>query len=539
MSDNSDAGRQRLSQPPGEAELSGALCEGDLQRARTLIEAGADVRYKRDHGYDAVLDAVHGRGMDPDQQLLELLALLAAHDADLSGVSSYGESGLRVLSRRGRFDAVRLLLDAGADKTQLGWTPLMEAVALGSLADVQAALANGPALEERDWWERTAWLIALHTGDITKAKLLRERGADPTACGRCGRPPLFYAIQGHHPDLLRWLLREGGDVHQTDEFGTTALIEAVENDDLNCVEILLNTGANVETNANGTALGRARTREIIMRLIAAGADPADANQRVILGLRATGDEALAAVTPDEFHRTFAPRFGESNPEWMNNRFWEAMIRCGISAYGALHRFEVAGPVPEPARFGLYTPDRKRTRSRFGGPVWCAQRFGQSLTLLPDGRAVQIGGEHEDYYDPDFCIYNDVFVHGRDASVAIYGYPESVFPPTDFHTATLVGGHIYVIGSLGYQGTRRPGDTPVYRLDIRTLRMDRVDAGGEAPGWIYKHRATAVKSHEIRIWGGKVVTAIGSGESHQENTTCFVLDLERLAWRRESTPRPES
>jgi len=25
--------------------------------------------------------------------------------------------------------------------------------------------------------------------------------------------------------------------------------------------------------------------------------------------------------------------------------------------------------------------------------------------LPDGRLVSVGGEHEDYYDPDFCIYN--------------------------------------------------------------------------------------------------------------------------------------
>ncbi|MBV9124038.1 MAG: ankyrin repeat domain-containing protein, partial [Planctomycetes bacterium] len=331
------------------AELSEALREGDLQQVRALMEAGADACYKRDHGYDAVLDAVHGRGMDCDQRLLELLALLAAHGADLSGVSSYGESGLRVLSRLGRFDAVRWLLEAGADKSQLGWTPLMEAVALGSLADVQAALANDPAIEERDWWERTAWLIALLTGDISKAKLLRERGAEPTACGRCGCPPLFYAIRGHHPDMLRWLLREGADVHQTDEFGTTALMEAVENDDLNCVEILLNAGANVEINAHGTAISRAGSREIIMRLLAAGADPADADQRVILGLRATDDEALAAVTPDEFRRTFAPKFGESNPERMNKPFWEAMIRCGLSAYGALHRFEVGAPVRGPAR----------------------------------------------------------------------------------------------------------------------------------------------------------------------------------------------
>jgi hypothetical protein len=167
------------------------------------------------------------------------------------------------------------------------------------------------------------------------------------------------------------------------------------------------------------------------------------------------------------------------------------------------------------------------------------RFGQSITLLPDGRVVQIGGEHEDYYDLDFCIYNDVFVHQRDGSVAVYGYPQSVFPPTDFHTATLVGDSICVIGSLGYQGTRCYGETPVYRLDVHTLRMDRVHASGEGPGWIYKHRAVAVPPHGIRIWGGMVVSGSHNTESHEQNLGSFLLDLDRLRWRRESMPGPRA
>jgi hypothetical protein len=151
--------------------------------------------------------------------------------------------------------------------------------------------------------------------------------------------------------------------------------------------------------------------------------------------------------------------------------------------------------------------------------------------------VQIGGEHEDSYDPDFCIYNDVFVYERDGSVAVYGYPESVFPPTDFHTATIIGNSIYVIGSLGYWGTRRPGETPVYRLDVRTLRMDHLHVSGDAPGWIYKHRAIATGPDGIRVWGGKVVTRRNDEESHEENSGSFVLDLKRLCWRRDSTPGP--
>ena len=74
---------------------------------------------------------------------------------------------------------------------------------------------------------------------------------------------------------------------------------------------------------------------------------------------------------------------------------------------------------------------------------------------------------------------------------------------------------------------------MYRLDTRTLRMDRLDTVGEAPGWIYKHRAVAAPPHGIRIWDGKVVTRRDDTESHEQNFGSFVLDLEDLRWRRET------
>ena len=90
-------------------------------------------------------------------------------------------------------------------------------------------------------------------------------------------------------------------------------------------------------------------------------------------------------------------------------------------------------------------------------------------------------------------------------------------PTDFHTATLVAGGIYVVGSLGYVGARTYGTTPVYRLDVESLRMGRLEVGGEAPGWIYEHRADLVGPNRIRVSGGKVVTSAGGEETHTENT----------------------
>src|SRR5262249_36012233 len=148
-----------------------------------------------------------------------------------------------------------------------------------------------------------------------------------------------------------------------------------------------------------------------------GADPQHLSRsarRAILGYAPEPDQDLLETSASEFQQNRSRKFGTQHPEIMNNPFWEGMIRSGISAYEAGVLFSVGNKFD-----GTYNP------------IWCAQRFGQSLTFLSDGRIVQIAGEHEDGYDPDFCIYNDVFVHAGVGSVVIYGYPESVFPPTDF------------------------------------------------------------------------------------------------------------
>jgi ankyrin repeat protein len=500
--------------------LVAALQEGDPETVASLIAAGADVRYRREHGYDALIDAVHGRDVLGDRRLLELLRMLIEHGVELSGVTSYEESGLRVLSRLGRFDAVRLLLDAGADERHLAWTPLIRAVALGSKADVEAAVGNGEALEGRDFWSRTAWLAALVVGDLTKAKLLRERGANVDARGRIGKLPLVYAIEGHHAELVRWLLEIGQRAEATDEFDTTPLMAAAEADDLVCVELLLAAGANPNYRcASGTVLDHASTREVVARLLAADADPSHlrhAGHRVLVGLPPDSDPSSLRASAEEFRRARTRRFGNSNPERFEEPFWESMIVSGISAHAAASYFSEAS-------------DRR-------APVWCAERFGQSITFLADGRIVQIAGEHEDSYDADFCIYNDVFVHHPDGSIAIYGYPESDFPPTDFHTATLAGGFIYLVGSLGYQGKRRFGETPVQRLDVRTFRIETLRATGDAPGWLYGHRARFIGPHEILVSGGTLASLQDDDETRADNADTFVLDLERLVWRREPVPQ---
>lgn len=321
--------------------------------------------------------------------------------------------------------------------------------------------------------------------------------------------------------MLEWLIDLGAPISETDDFGTTALMAAVQGDNLQAIEVLLKSGADLSLEQHGeTALGKARSREVVIRLLDAGSDTSElsfAGRRALLGFDPDPDELLFEATPADFSKARSRRFGRSNPEAMDEPFWIAMIRSGINAFQAQRRFG---------------------ESNRGSAVWCAQRFGQSLTRLPDGRIIQIAGEHEDYYDSDFCIYNDVFVHESDTAIRIYGYPESVFPPTDFHSATLLGDYIYIIGSLGYQGARRYGTTPVYRLNIATFQMERLEVSGEPPGWISEHRALSRGPEEIRVFGGRLVTAGPDGtETYFDNPVSFILKTRKLVWEREDSALP--
>ncbi|HTR24748.1 MAG TPA: ankyrin repeat domain-containing protein [Terriglobales bacterium] len=502
-------------------ESSTALALSDLEKLKVLIEAGADVLHHEEHGYDALINAACGRDAAHNTQLLDILDLLIAKGVSLRGMTTYGESAVRVLSRMGRFDAVQFLLKKGANPQDIKFTPLIEAVAWGALDEVAALVKAGANLEEREYWERTPWLIAIQTGQIERAEFLLKAGVDRNARGGRGdTPPLFYAIDNGGLPMLRWLLSIGINLEQTDDFGKTALFEAVEQRSYEAVDILLAAGADVRHQCKtGPPLSFATNGEIAVRLMEAGDDPLELGfsaRRSIIGYPPEPDADLLNATAAEFTLYRDRRFGQNNAEVMNNPFWIGMIRSGINSYAAKSLFELeeASDSSQP-------------------PVWCAQRFGQSLTFLTDGRIVQVAGEHEDSYDPDFCIYNDVFVHCPDGTVVIYGYPEALFPPTDFHTATLVGNHIYLIGCLGYQHARLYGETPVYRLDIRTFQIERVQTTGDKPGWIYKHRATLASPGRIQVAGGEILSKSNDELAHSKNARVFTLDIEHLVWFSES------
>jgi hypothetical protein len=221
---------------------------------------------------------------------------------------------------------------------------------------------------------------------------------------------------------------------------------------------------------------------------------------------------------------------------MNCAFWEWMLRGEENAPatedGSLE--EIGLRIREGKLKSRYGPYRARDffkipMDRKHGPIWTFERYGLTKTELPDGRVVCIGGEHEDSYDPDFYIYNDVIVFLSDGEIEIYGYPKEIFPPTDFHSATLLGDRIIVVGCLGNRGDRSPGFTPVYCVDTRDYSISELTTGGKPPGWIFKHVAKPMGDGVIRVHGGQLVECEGEQQLFRRNNEEFELDTKSRTW----------
>ena len=219
----------------------------------------------------------------------------------------------------------------------------------------------------------------------------------------------------------------------------------------------------------------------------------------------------ASITPEMFRKWRTPVRGTLNPQPMTNPLWTWLIESRLSAY---HVNE------------LFSGDSATS----AGPGWCFVRYGQSCTTLPDGRTIWIAGEHEDYYDADFFIYNDVVVISPNAEIEIFGYPPDVFPPTDFHSATLVDNEIVMVGNVGYGVDRRDGVTQVLTLELDRWKLFQIRSEGAGPGWIHGHQAQLTDNgRSLVITGGKVDRR--DGAFLVENIDDWRLSIGDWRWER--------
>lgn len=258
----------------GQTLLFPACLGGSLEKAAWLLQQGVDPNARDPDGYTALLYAcLPGKWADP-----ALLQLLLDHGADPDAASCHGETPLRILVREGNYQDVFLILSEGQDHPDF---PLLhQAACCGDLAELQRHLSP-ETLEQRNHWQRTPWLTALHAEQTGIARFLESQGADTTAVGHMGDTALHLAAEGNASLSVRYLLSKDLPVDPRAPHGNTPLHNAVESDALGTALLLLEAGADVHarTTEGDTPMAFADSAAMVRLLCDHGADPNQPDSR--------------------------------------------------------------------------------------------------------------------------------------------------------------------------------------------------------------------------------------------------------------------
>jgi len=198
-----------------------------------LIEMGADVDARDDKGDTTLHLAVQRNN-------LYIVNLLLDNKQYLINVkNSHGKTPLHIAVENQKLEMVNLLLDnKGADVNATnkdGDTPLDVALTLDN-NEVRQAIYEKVN-------KTNVMLEAIKNDKPVMLKYLLEQGADVNATN--GHTPLHIAVEYENLDMVQLLLNKNANINATNKDGDTPLHIAVENENLDMIPLLLEKGANV------------------------------------------------------------------------------------------------------------------------------------------------------------------------------------------------------------------------------------------------------------------------------------------------------
>ena len=296
----------------GTTPLMWAVSERHPAAVKVLIDAGADVNAKtkfvaaaNGRGFEGRSPKADAADQKPEDFAsgwltplmfaaregdLESAKLLVAAGAEVNALGGDGKNALGLAIFNGNYDLASYLVDAKSNVNQADtqrFTPLYWAVdrrnmetapnfpwmvtadplplikkLLDAGADPNAQVQNTPRARMREGSPRivfaTPLMRAAFAGDLELTKLLLAYKADPKIISRDGETMLAAAcglafIQGYHRgkppaerlEVVKIFVELGVDVNQADDYGITPLMAAGNMGDTKMIQYLVDKGANL------------------------------------------------------------------------------------------------------------------------------------------------------------------------------------------------------------------------------------------------------------------------------------------------------
>jgi ankyrin repeat protein len=292
--------------------LMWAVSEGNHDVVKLLIERGADVNARTKfvpsatgRGFEGATPVAAKADQAPEQNAgglltplmfaaregdMESARMLVAAGAQVNAVDGDGKDALGLAIFNGSYDVASFLIDQHADVNKADaqkFTPLFWAVdrrnmetapnfpwvvttdplplikkLLDAGADVNFVVNNTPRARMRDGSPRivfaTALMRAAFSGDIELVKLLLAHGADPNVISKDSETTLMAACgtgfipgysKGRTPaerlEVVKLLVELGQDVNAADDYGITPLMVAGNIGDVPIIQYLIDKGADL------------------------------------------------------------------------------------------------------------------------------------------------------------------------------------------------------------------------------------------------------------------------------------------------------
>jgi len=175
-----------------------------------LLHRGLDPNTVNPEGIPALMLAVR-------EHSLKVAELLAAHPKTKSEVrNDKDESVLMLAALKGHLSLVQKLVENDADVNKTGWAPLHYAASGGHVPVIEHLLEHSAYIDAESPNGTTPLMMAAMYGSPEAVKALIQAGADPTLKNQLGLSALDFAVRGQRPNsielmhagLARWADRQ-------------------------------------------------------------------------------------------------------------------------------------------------------------------------------------------------------------------------------------------------------------------------------------------------------------------------------------------